>query len=154
MLVKVHEFLLPADFVVMDSERVSLGCKELSIIFGRAKVDVKAKKLSMNVLGKMIVNEILMMTSYPKEEAECPMMDVLYEPIQRTIQGSYSHDFLDLVLTNDTYMSLDYLHYLLTRDVMKDMISSMEATLSYQVSLFHDLNVYLLQPSSFYYAGT
>src|SRR4051812_28603779 len=65
VLVKVREFLWPFDFVVMDSERLSVGCKELSIILGRpfmattgAKVDGKAGTLSMNVQSKKMEFEI------------------------------------------------------------------------------------------------
>src|SRR4051812_17408536 len=56
------------------------------------------------------------------------MIDVLNEPIQETFEGSCSHDYLDLILTNDSCMSIEHLHDPLTRDVMRDMIASMEAT--------------------------
>src|SRR5436190_1054415 len=135
VLVKVEEFLLPADFVVMDSERLSMGCKELSIILGRpfmatagAKVDVKAGTLSMNVLGETVEFKIFKATRYPDEAPECSMMDVLDEPIQEIFEGSCSHDLLDLILTNDSCMSIEHLHDPLTRDTMRDMIASMEAT--------------------------
>lgn len=130
---------MPANFVVMDLERVSLGCKELSVIFGRpfmattgAKVDIKAETLSMNVIRKMIKYEIFKTARYSNEEPECLMMDVLDEPFQRTFEVCYSHDFLDLVFTNDTCMSINYLQDPLTRDVMQYMITSMEATPSYR----------------------
>src|SRR5438270_6094312 len=135
VLVKVREFLLPADFVVMDSERLSMGCKELSIILGRpfmatagAKVDVKAGTLSMNVLGETVEFKIFKATRYPDEAPECLMIDVLDEPIQETFEGSCSSDYLDLILTNDSCMTIEHLHDPLTRDPMRDMIASMEAT--------------------------
>src|SRR4051812_31889170 len=56
------------------------------------------------------------------------MMDVLDELIQETFEGSCSHDLLDLILTNDSCMSIDHLQDPLTRDTMRDMIVSMEAT--------------------------
>src|SRR3954471_8118215 len=135
VLVKVEEFLLPADFVVMDSERLSVGYKELSIILGRpfmatagAKVDVKAGTLSMNVLGETVEFKIFKATRYPDEALECSMIDVLDEPIQETFEGSCSSDYLDLILTNDSCMTIEHLHDPLTRDPMRDMIASMEAT--------------------------
>lgn len=71
---KVHEFLLPVIFIFMGSERVSLGCKYLSIIFGRpfmaitgAKLDVKIGTLSMNVLGKTIEFVIFKAVRYPNK---------------------------------------------------------------------------------------
>jgi len=138
VLVKVREFLLPADFVVMDSERLSVGCQDLSLILGRpfmatarAKVDVKTGTLTMTVLGDTIEFQIFKATRYPDEAPECLMIDVLDKPIQKTFQESCSHDPLDLVLTNKSCMSAQYLHDPLTRDVLRDMIASLEITPPY-----------------------
>src|SRR3954466_8747768 len=101
----------------MDSERLSVGCKELSIILGRpfmatagAKVDVKAGTLSMNVLGETLGVQIFKATRYPDEAPECAMIDVLDEPIQETFEGRCSQDYLDLILTNVSRMSVEHLH--------------------------------------------
>src|SRR3954468_15282547 len=113
VLVKVREFLLPTDFVVMDLERLLVGCKDLSLILGRpfmatagAKVDVKTGMLTMTVLGDTIEFQIFKAMRYPDEAPECLMIDVLDKPIQKTFQGSCSHDLLDLVLTNKSCMSI------------------------------------------------
>src|SRR5438270_496725 len=66
VLVKVHEFLVPADFVIMDTEEKATDLRELSIILGRpflatagAKVDVKAGTFSLNMLGETVEFEIV-----------------------------------------------------------------------------------------------
>ena len=72
-----------------------------------AKVDVKAGTLTMTVLGETIEFQIFKATRYADDAPECLMMDVLDEPIQKTFEESHSRDFLDLVLTNDSCMSID-----------------------------------------------
>src|SRR3954468_24565673 len=96
-----------------------------------AKVDVKTRTLTMTVLGDTIEFQIFKATRYPDEASECLMIDVLDKPIQKTFQGSCSHDPLDLVLTNKSCMSINYLHDPLTRDVLRDMIASLEITPPY-----------------------
>ena len=74
VLVKVHEFLVPADFVIMDTEEKATDLRELSIILGRpflatagAKVDVKAGTFSLNVLGDTVEFEIVHIKKQPPD---------------------------------------------------------------------------------------
>lgn len=71
------------------------------------------------------------------------MMDILDGQIQRTFDGSYLHYALNLVLTNDTCMSIDFLQDPLTRNVLEDKISTIEETPSYpgkHVAIFESLH--------------
>src|SRR3954462_9123033 len=74
VLVKVHEFLVPADFVIMDTEEKATDRREVSIILGRpflttagAKVDVKAGILSLKVLGDTVEFEIIHIKKHPPD---------------------------------------------------------------------------------------
>ncbi|XP_016177844.1 uncharacterized protein LOC107620145 [Arachis ipaensis] len=95
LLVKVGEFIFPADFVVLDIEEEA----NASIILGRsflatagAIIDVKKGELVLRLHDEKMVFNVFTTMSYPKESIEeCMMVDTM-EPL---VQGVLEEDKLE-----------------------------------------------------------
>lgn len=87
MLVKVHVFLLPVDFVIMDIEEKLIDRRALSLILGRpflamigAIVDVKVGTFSMNVIGETVEFEIMHVKKAPDDTKRNDIFFKLNDP--------------------------------------------------------------------------
>ena len=86
ILVKVGEFILPADFVVLDMESVSMP-HHLSIILGRpfmatagSKIDVQKGTIEMKVNGQKIEFKVFEAMKMPRDE-DCFQIEVIEQAI-------------------------------------------------------------------------
>ncbi|XP_015960392.1 uncharacterized protein LOC107484295 [Arachis duranensis] len=89
LLVKVGEFIFPADFVVLDMEEEV----NTSIILGRpflatvgAIIDVQKGELVLRLHEEKMVFNVFKVMSYPKEPIEeCVMVDTMEQIIQEVM---------------------------------------------------------------------
>ncbi|XP_057747069.1 uncharacterized protein LOC130966299 [Arachis stenosperma] len=90
LLVKVGEFIFPADFVVLDIEEEA----NTSIILGRAFlatagaiIDVQKGELILRLHEEKMVFNIFNAMSYPKESiGECMMVDTIKQIVQGVLE--------------------------------------------------------------------
>ncbi|XP_016173205.1 uncharacterized protein LOC107615673 [Arachis ipaensis] len=98
-LVKVGEFIFPADFVVLDMEEEA----NTSIILGRpflatagAIIDVQKGELVLRLHEKKIVFNVFTAISYPKEFiGECMMVDTMEKLIQGVLEEDQCEDAME-----------------------------------------------------------
>ncbi|XP_015965190.1 uncharacterized protein LOC107488914 [Arachis duranensis] len=90
LLVKVGEFIFPADFVVLDMEEEA----NTSIILGRpflatagAIIDVQKGELVLRLHEEKMVFNVFKAISYPKEAiGECMMVDTIEQIVQGVLE--------------------------------------------------------------------
>ncbi|KAM1252490.1 hypothetical protein ACFX2J_040487 [Malus domestica] len=84
VLVKVDQFILPADFIVLDMEEAEIPGNELPLILGRpfmatagTKIDVKAGLLTMTVQDVTVKFQIFEALKSPLDPHDCFQIDVV-----------------------------------------------------------------------------
>ncbi|XP_025639539.1 uncharacterized protein [Arachis hypogaea] len=90
LLVKVGEFIFPADFVVLDMEEEA----NTSIILGRSFLAIAGKiinvqkgELFLRLYEEKMVFNVFTAMSYPKESiGECMMVDTMEKLVQRVLE--------------------------------------------------------------------
>ncbi|XP_057747067.1 uncharacterized protein LOC130966297 [Arachis stenosperma] len=100
LLVKVGEFIFPADFVVLDMEEEV----NTSIILGRsflvtvgAIIDVQKGELVLRLHEEKMVFNVFKAMSYPKEAIEeCMMMDTIEQIVQGVFEEEQYEGSMDL----------------------------------------------------------
>ncbi|XP_016195346.1 uncharacterized protein LOC107636341 [Arachis ipaensis] len=127
LLVKVEEFIFPADFVVFDMEEEA----NTSIILGRPFlanagpiIDVQKGELVLRLHEEKMIFNVFKAMSYPKEAiGECMMVDT----IENLVQGVLEEEQCEEIKEQDQQVSCDELP-LETMDelIMMDKTSKME----------------------------
>ncbi|XP_015960394.1 uncharacterized protein LOC107484297 [Arachis duranensis] len=100
LLVKVGEFIFPADFVVLDMEEEA----NTSIILGRpfldtagAIIDVQKGELVLRLHEEKMVFNVFKATSYPKEAIrECMMVDTIEQIVQGVLEEEQYEGSMEL----------------------------------------------------------
>ncbi|XP_015940185.1 uncharacterized protein LOC107465732 [Arachis duranensis] len=99
LLVKVEEFIYPADFVVLDMEEEA----NISIILGRpflatagAIIDVQKGELVLRLHKEKMVFNVFKAMSYPKESiVECMMVDTIETLVQGVLEEEQCEETQD-----------------------------------------------------------
>ncbi|XP_057760380.1 uncharacterized protein LOC130980747 [Arachis stenosperma] len=99
LLVKVREFIFPADFVVLDIEEES----NASIILGRpflattgAIIDVQKGELVLRLHEEKMVFNVFKVMSYPKESiGECMMVDTMEKLVQGVLEEEQCEESME-----------------------------------------------------------
>ncbi|XP_016195565.1 uncharacterized protein LOC107636579 [Arachis ipaensis] len=99
LLVKVGEFIFPADFVVLDMEKEA----NASIILGRpflviagAIIDVQKGELVLRLHDEKMVFNVFTAMSYPKESiGECMMVDTMEKLVQGVLEEDQFEDVME-----------------------------------------------------------
>ncbi|XP_016178353.1 uncharacterized protein LOC107620742 [Arachis ipaensis] len=100
LLVKVGEFIFPADFVVFDMEEEA----NTSIILGRpflatarAIIDVQKGELVLRLLEEKMVFNVFKAMIYPKESiGECMMVDTMEKLVQGVLEEEQCEEIMEL----------------------------------------------------------
>ncbi|XP_057739891.1 uncharacterized protein LOC130956995 [Arachis stenosperma] len=99
LLVKVGEFIFPANFVVLDMEEEA----NTSIILGRpflatagAIIDVHKRELDLRLHEKKMVFNVFKAMSYPKESiSECMMVDTMEKLVQEVLEEEQCEEIME-----------------------------------------------------------
>ncbi|XP_015949453.1 uncharacterized protein LOC107474341 [Arachis duranensis] len=100
LLVKVGEFIFPADFVVLDMEEEA----NTSIILGRpflatvgAIIDVQKGELALRLHEEKMIFNVFKAMSYPKESiGECMMVDTIEQIVQEVLEEEQYEGSMEL----------------------------------------------------------
>ncbi|XP_016168603.1 uncharacterized protein LOC107611161 [Arachis ipaensis] len=100
LLVKVGEFIFPADFIVLDMEEEA----NTSIILGRlflttagAIIDVQKGELVLRLHEEKMVFNVFKAMSYPKESiGECMMVDTMEKMVQGVLEEEQGEEAMEL----------------------------------------------------------
>ncbi|XP_015944441.1 uncharacterized protein LOC107469577 [Arachis duranensis] len=99
LLVKVGEFIFPADFVVLDMKKEA----NTLIILGRpflatvgAIIDVQKRELVLRLHEEKTVLNVFKAMSYPKESiSECMMVDIMEKPVQEVLEEEQCEEIME-----------------------------------------------------------
>jgi hypothetical protein len=86
VLVRVAEFVFPADFVILDmdedSEMESLLLGRPFLATGRALIDVKVGELMLRTHGEQIMFKVFESMKHHDDESECFRVDVIEDVVR------------------------------------------------------------------------
>ncbi|XP_057719807.1 uncharacterized protein LOC130934236 [Arachis stenosperma] len=90
LLVKVGEFIFPADFAVLDMEEkanTSIILRRPFLATARAIIDVQKRELVLRLYKEKMVFNVFKAMSYPKEATgECMMVDTIEQIVQVVLE--------------------------------------------------------------------
>ncbi|XP_015960781.1 uncharacterized protein LOC107484752 [Arachis duranensis] len=99
LLVKVGEFIFPANFVVLDMEEeanTSLILGRPSLAIDGAIIDVQKGELVLRLHEEKMVFNVFKAMSYPKESiGECMMVDTMEKIVQRVLEEDQCEEVLE-----------------------------------------------------------
>jgi hypothetical protein len=127
VLVKVDQFILPADFIVLDMEEAPMPLP-LSIIMGRpfmrianTKICVKKGTLSMKVYGEKIEFKVFNALKLPQDNLDCFNVCVIQsameeafqvhhiDPLEATLTHSFKRQDIEPDVTDDIFEAVHFL---------------------------------------------
>lgn len=107
VLVKVDQFILPADFIILDTESTSNLSQEVPIIMGRpfmatagTIIDVQKGLLTMTVGGITIEFKVFEASRRPSDVQECCFVDVVDNVVRESFILNSSPDPLETCLVH------------------------------------------------------
>ncbi|XP_021801421.1 uncharacterized protein LOC110745609, partial [Prunus avium] len=106
VLIHVDQFILPADFVVLDMEEAEISGRELPLILGRpfmatvgTKIDVKSGLLTMTVQDITVKFQVFEALKRPIDPYDCFHVEVMDCIIEKTFIESSLKDPLEICIS-------------------------------------------------------
>jgi hypothetical protein len=119
VLVKVGKFILPADFIVLDTEEAPMP-SPLPLILGRAfmrttntKICVKKGTMSMKVNGEKIVFKVFKESKLLEDELECFNVCMIQGVVENTFQDHQIDPLEATLIHSVTRKDMQFLKMLL-----------------------------------------
>ncbi|XP_057724023.1 uncharacterized protein LOC130939978 [Arachis stenosperma] len=102
LLVKVGTFIFPADFVILDMEKVinaSIILGKMFLATGRALIDVQKGELTLRVNDEQIMLNVFKALQHPNDSTDCIKINIIDPLVQEALEEEDSMKYLKLLFS-------------------------------------------------------